>query len=88
MVGATISHAMFLSSAMDDDSNCESGIISIPDVNTLSRQAAQGLYGVTLCKEFARTNELTGSITLSSGIQAQVSDKSLVDSLGDSGVGI
>jgi hypothetical protein len=81
MVGATISHAMFLSSAMDDDSNCKSKIISFPNSKTLSGQAAQGLYEITLREEFARMNELTGSITLSSGIPASVSDKSLVDSL-------
>ncbi len=44
-------------------------------------QTAQGLYKITLREEFARLNELTGSITLSSGVQARVSDKSLVDSL-------
>jgi hypothetical protein len=80
-VGATISHAVFLSGAMDDDSNCKSGIISFPNSKTLSGQAAQGLCEITLRGEFARMNELTGSITLSSGIPASVSDKSLVDSL-------
>ncbi len=30
-VGATVSHAMFLSGAMDDDSNCEVRIISFPN---------------------------------------------------------
>jgi hypothetical protein len=39
-----------------------------------------GLYKITLREEFARMNELTSSITLSSGIQARVLDKSLVDS--------
>jgi hypothetical protein len=39
------------------------------------------LYEITLREEFARMNKLTGSITLSSGIQAHMSDKSLVDSL-------
>jgi hypothetical protein len=80
-VGATISHAVFLSSAMDDDSNCESGIISFPNGKTLSGQAAQGLYEIMLREEFARMNKLRGSITLSSGTQAHVSDKSLVHSL-------
>jgi hypothetical protein len=80
-IGATASHAVFLSSTMDDESNCESGIISFPNGKTLSRQAALGLYEITLREEFARMNELIGSITLSSGIQARVSDKSLVDSL-------
>jgi hypothetical protein len=66
---------------MDDERNCELGIISFPNGKTMSRQAAQGLYEITLHEEFARMNELTGSITLSSGIQVCGSDKSLVDSL-------
>jgi hypothetical protein len=80
-VGATVSHAMFLSGAMDNDSNCEVGIISFPNRKALGRQTAQGLYEITLREEFARLNELTGRIMLSSGVQARVSDKSLVDSL-------
>jgi hypothetical protein len=86
-IGATMSHAMFLSRTMDDDSNCEAEIISFPNGKTLSGQAAQGLYEITLREEFARMNELTGSINLSSGIQARVSNKSLVDSLEGTVVG-
>jgi hypothetical protein len=72
---------MFLSGAIDDNSNCEVGIISFPNGKTLGGQTAQGLYENTVREEFVRLNELTGSITLSSGVQACVSDKSLVDSL-------
>jgi hypothetical protein len=42
---------------------------------------AQGLYEVTLREEFMRINELTRSITLTSGVQARVGDKSISDSL-------
>ncbi len=80
-IGATVSDAMFLSGAMDDDSNCEVRIISFPNGKTLGGQTAQGLYKIMLREEFARLNELTGSITPTSGVQARVSDKSLVDSL-------
>jgi hypothetical protein len=72
----------FLSGAMDDDSNCETGIISFPNGNALGGQTAQGLYEVILREEFARLNELTGSLTLTSGVQARAGDKSIVDSLG------
>jgi hypothetical protein len=47
-IGATVSHAMFLIGTMDDDSNCETGIISFPNGKTLGGQTAQGLYEVTL----------------------------------------
>jgi hypothetical protein len=80
-IGATMSQAMFLSGTMDDDSNCEAGIISFPNEKAMSGQVAQGLSEITLKEEFARLNELTGSITLSSGLKARVSNKSLVDSL-------
>ncbi len=66
---------------MDDDSNFELGIISFPNGKTLSGQTAQGLYEITLHEEFAKINELTGSISLSSEIQACMLDKSQVDSL-------
>ncbi len=42
---------------------------------------AQGLYEITLREEFARMNELTGSLTLTSGMQARATDKSISDSL-------
>jgi hypothetical protein len=72
---------MFLSGGLDDKSNCEVRIISFPSGQTLGGQAAQWLYEITLREEFARLNELTGSLTLTSGVQATVGDKSIVDSL-------
>jgi hypothetical protein len=47
----------------------------------LTGQVAQGLYEITLREEFARLKELTGSLTLTSGVQAAAGDKSMVDSL-------
>jgi hypothetical protein len=75
-IGATVSSVTFLSGRLDDISNCEAGVINFPDGKTMSSQAAQELY-----EEFVKMNDLTGSITLSSSVQARVSDKSLVDSL-------
>jgi hypothetical protein len=80
-IGATASHSMFLADGLDDKSRCEVGIATFPDGQTLSGQAAQGLYEITLREEFARLNELTGILTLTSGVQATAGDKSIVDSL-------
>jgi hypothetical protein len=80
-IGATASHSMYLASRLDDESRCEVGIVTFPDGKTLNGQAAQGLYEITLREEFARLNELTGSLTLTSGVQAAAGDKSIVDSL-------
>jgi hypothetical protein len=80
-IRATASHSMFLAGGLDDDSRCEVGIVTFPDGKALSGQAAQGLYEIMLREEFARLNELTGSLTLASGVQAAARDKSIVDSL-------
>jgi hypothetical protein len=66
---------------LDDERNCEAGTISFSNGKTLAGQAALGLYEITLREEFAKMNELTESIMLSTGVQARLFDKSLVDSL-------
>jgi hypothetical protein len=43
-IGATASHSMFLAGGLDAKSNCEVGIITFPNGQTLGGQAAQGLY--------------------------------------------
>ncbi len=67
-IGSIASHSMFMSGGLDDKSNCEVGIISFPNGQTLGGQET-------------RLNELTGSLTLASGVQAMAGDKSIVDSL-------
>jgi hypothetical protein len=47
------------------------------------RLASQGLYEITLREKFARLNELTGSLTLTSEVQVRAADKSIVDSIVD-----
>jgi hypothetical protein len=80
-IGATASHSMFLAGGLDDESRCEVGIVTFPHGKTLNGQATQGLYEIMLREEFARLNELTGSLTLTSRVQAAAGDKSIVDSL-------
>jgi hypothetical protein len=72
---------MFLAGDLDDESNCEVGTVTLRDGKVLSRMASQGLYEITLREEFARMNELTGSLTLTSGVQARAAAKSIADSL-------
>ncbi len=80
-IGATVSHTMFLAGNLDDDSNCEVGMVTLQDGKVLGGMASQGLNEITLREEFARMNELTGSLTLTSGVQARAADKSIADSL-------
>jgi hypothetical protein len=72
---------MFLSGGLDDESSCEVGMVTPRNGKVLSGLASQGLYEITLREEFARMNELTGSLTLTSGVQVRAADKSVVDSL-------
>jgi hypothetical protein len=76
-----VSHTTFLAGDLDDDSNCEVGTVTLWDGKVLGGMASQGLYKITLREEFARMNELTGSLTLTSGVQARAADKSIADSL-------
>ncbi len=80
-VGETSFHTMFLSGGLDDESSCEVGMVTLLDGKVLSGLASQGLYEITLREEFARMNELTGSLTLTSGVEARAADKSVTDSL-------
>ncbi len=76
-----MSHAIFFSKNLDENSNYEAGVISFPNGKTIKGQSAQGLYKITQREEFLKMNHLTGMFMLSSGIQARVSNMSLVDSL-------
>jgi hypothetical protein len=80
-VGATMSHTMFLAGDLDDESNCKVGTVTLRDRKVLGGMASQGLYEITLREEFARMNELTGSLMLTSGVQARTADKSIADCL-------
>jgi hypothetical protein len=42
-IGATVSHTMFLTGGLDDESRCEVGIVTLPDGRVLNGQVAQGL---------------------------------------------
>jgi hypothetical protein len=67
---------MYLTGGLDD-SRCEVGIVTLPDGRVLDGQAAQGLYEITLREEFARLNELTGSLTLTSGARLLLETRAL-----------
>jgi hypothetical protein len=69
--GATVSHAIFLSRNLDDDSSFDVGMIRFHNSKTLSGQAAQGLYEIILREDFAKMGELTGSSMFSLGVRAQ-----------------
>jgi hypothetical protein len=57
-IGVMMSHAIFLSGNLDDNSYYKAGVISFPSRKTICGQAAEGLYEITLREEFAKMNEL------------------------------
>jgi hypothetical protein len=42
-------------------------------------QATQAVYEITVLKEYAKLNDLTGTIIMASGLIAKVADLSLTD---------
>jgi hypothetical protein len=50
-------------------------------LNTTEGQTAQAIYEITLREEFAKMNELTGTITFPSGLQTRALDNNIVDGL-------
>ncbi len=53
-----MSHAIFLSGNLDDNSCYKAGAISFPSRKTICGQAAVRLHEITLREEFAKMNEL------------------------------
>jgi hypothetical protein len=47
-IGATISHTMFLTGGLDDESRCKVGVVTLLDSRVLNGQVAQGLYEIIL----------------------------------------
>jgi hypothetical protein len=61
-IGTTMSHTIFLSGNFDGG-NSEAGKISFPN-GTLGGQALPGLNEISLREEFAKMNEIRGSIII------------------------
>jgi hypothetical protein len=71
-IGVTVSHTR---------QQLQGGDFKLPQWKDNGRTSCPRVIEITLGVEFAKMNELTGTITLSSGVQARILDKSLVDSL-------
>ncbi len=75
----TISHSTFLHGDLTDGSYCETGVLDLPGARKIGGQATQAMYEITVLEEYAKLNDLTGTITVASGISAKVGDHSLAD---------
>ncbi len=79
--GMTISHFTFLHGDITDGSYCETGVLEQPGGRKIGGQATQAIYEITVLEEYAKLNDLTGTITVASGISAKVGHLSLMDTV-------
>ncbi len=79
--GRTISHSTFLHGDLTDGSFCETGVLELSGRRNIGGQATQAIYEITVLEDYAKLNDLTGTITMASGISAKVGDLSLTDSV-------
>ncbi len=77
--GTTISHSTFLHRDLNDGSYFETGVLELPGGRKIGGQATQAIYEITVLEEYAKLNDLTGTIAGASGIWAKVGDLSLAD---------
>jgi hypothetical protein len=64
---------------LDNNGNCEVGLFEVNGV-PLKGQVATAMYDIYVSQEWARANDLTGSIKLSEYLMGSTTDPTLVDS--------
>jgi hypothetical protein len=77
MPGTTISNTTFLHRDLTDGSYCATEVLELPGGQTIGGQAKQTIYEITVLEEYAKLNDLIGTITVASGLTAKVADLSL-----------
>jgi hypothetical protein len=68
-----------LGGGLDNDGNCEVGLYEVNGV-PLRNQMATAMYEIYVRQEWARANDLTGTIKLSEYLMGTTTDRTLVDS--------
>jgi hypothetical protein len=79
--GTTISHSTFLTGDLTDGSYCKTGVLELPGGRKIGSQAILTIYEIMMLEECAKLNNLTGTISVASGITAKATDLSLIDSV-------
>ena len=64
---------------LDNNSNCEVGLFEVNGVPP-KNQMARAMYEIYVRQEWARANDLTGTIKLSEYLMGTTTDRALVDS--------
>jgi hypothetical protein len=79
--GSTIFDSTFLTGNYTDDSYCSMGMLELPRCGKTGRQATQKVYKITVIKEYAKINDLTRTINVTSGVISRAVDSSLTDTM-------
>jgi hypothetical protein len=74
--GTTISLSTFLHGDLTNGSYCETGMLELSRGRKIGGQA---IYEIMVLEEYTKLNDLTGTITVASGISANLGDLSLTD---------
>jgi hypothetical protein len=78
-VGTTTSHSFFLAGGLDSGHHCSRDTLHLGNSGKHDYQSAQTVIELTLTKEYAKINELTGKIRLPGDLVARAADKSIRD---------
>jgi hypothetical protein len=66
---------------LTNGSYCETGVLELPGGRKIGGQATQAVYEITVLEEYAKVNNMTGTIIVASGLNAKVTDLSLTNSV-------
>jgi hypothetical protein len=78
-IGVSMSFHTYLKGGVDINNNCEVGTFEYGG-KEYTKQVVLASYEVLLRQEWARANDISGMITMASGIIARTTDRSIMDS--------
>jgi hypothetical protein len=79
-IGSRTSHSFFVAGSLDARHNCQTGTVTYCNT-VIDYQSTQFVLEISLMEEFAKVNDMTGTIKLPGNIQARASDQGVMDSL-------
>jgi hypothetical protein len=79
-IGTTTSHSFFVAGGLDDAHHCQTGSVTM-NSKVLEYQATQTILEISLFEDFAKVNDVRGTIKLPGSVQAKVKDQAVSDSL-------
>ncbi len=78
-MGVTTSFSTYLKGGLDVGNNCEVGVYEVNKVE-LGGQVTQAIYEVNIRQEWAKVNDLTGTLKLAESLRTATTNRAVVDS--------